>query len=687
LSARNEEHLEEVNDNDERTGATNETKETSSVMPKKRSALTTTSPIATQTAKRIKLNSTEETNTYLPEFLSRTDDKFKLTLNPLLKQEASSIDIEQLRQIALLKYQIALLKYQIAQNNLEISLWDTYLRSGTGTIELPYEQRHRRQQTTAATTTTMANLSMSPVSLSLWPDHLKTKIIESSHQKNTKIPKLTDLNQVTDSMCHGYVHEKLSQYFDEIEVYLKKLEEQKSQLINGLPREIEEAIDQFIEEHALTFEQIPIDGLIASAKYHYVDRSFELEFLQENPRDYHLELFEKLSRGRYLNDTAKLNVTILKERLVHNHLPSTFTSIEIPLPIPLTAIENNEIRQRLSERYDKILQETKSKMMLMYIAVQEAQAEGYQQIYDRDHAESENLTSTESYKRLTPTLQLSFQSFKLHVSIKNEFFRQNSDGQTLDCIRRSDHSKMYHTGGCTPILYQNTLHRLSEQKQVMFLNRGPAYVSPCQLHTLSYSTNTRNSLQQILQKQMAPLRRQITKLFREYPIAISRETLFDDTIQTLFTNSFSTAVPPKLKQRAEEEKQLIQSIRHYLKQNRLILRRTADDCNTYYIGSLEDFHSKSQQYIENSTNYEIHGGIHEDNDEQKQLDDILQSIDFSLNNLKERKLITEEQVLKLSLRHRKDIQLPALYFLPNMEHDRITLSGKFVQLIYRYVVE
>ena len=223
--------------------------------------------------------------------------------------------------------------------------------------------------------------------------------------------------------------------------------------------------------------------------------------------------------------------------------------------------------------------------------------------------------------------------------------------------------------GCMPSIYQNTIHRLLDQKQFLFLNRGPTYVSPCQLHTLSYSTNATNSLDQLLQKQLGPLRRQIAKLFREYPIDLSRRKIFQDTIQTLFNNLFSIPIPPKIKQRASEEKQLILSIRHYLKQNRLILRRTADDYNTYYLGSLDDFNSRSQEYLENSTNYEIHGVLDENNNEQQQLDAILQSIDSSLNTLKERKLITEEHIKKLSLHQQKKVQIPTLYFLPNIEHD------------------
>ena len=62
------------------------------------------------------------------------------------------------------------------------------------------------------------------------------------------------------------------------------------------------------------------------------------------------------------------------------------------------------------------------------------------------------------------------------------------------------------------------VHQLTYQ-QIKFLNRGPTYVPPCQIHILSKSSLT---LAEIVAKQMAPLPRGLTKLLTKYPVDLSR---------------------------------------------------------------------------------------------------------------------------------------------------------------------
>ncbi|CAF4937452.1 unnamed protein product, partial [Rotaria socialis] len=77
-------------------------------------------------------------------------------------------------------------------------------------------------------------------------------------------------------------------------------------------------------------------------------------------------------------------------------------------------------------------------------------------------------------------------------------------------------------------------HLTDEQRN--FLNRGPTYVPPCQIHILSKSSLT--TLAEILTKKMAPLRRDLTALFTKYPVDLSRRINFEKEIQQLFHESF-----------------------------------------------------------------------------------------------------------------------------------------------------
>jgi hypothetical protein len=198
-----------------------------------------------------------------------------------------------------------------------------------------------------------------------------------------------------------------------------------------------------------------------------------------------------------------------------------------------------------------------------------------------------------------------------------------------------------------------------------FLHRGPSYVPPCQLHLPS----AHRSLDQLLVEQMAPLRRQLTRVFTKYPVDLSRRMNFEREVQHLFQQSFSVAVPPVLKQRVIDENQLMHSIRDQLRDDQLVLRRMANESNTYYVGDIDNFHRQSQQHLQTSNYYELIGPIDDSHSKEHHLKDIVQSIDQDLEKLCQKKLIQQEHLTKLKVSQRTNIELPSLYFLPHLHRE------------------
>ena len=78
-------------------------------------------------------------------------------------------------------------------------------------------------------------------------------------------------------------------------------------------------------------------------------------------------------------ETAKMEVVILKQRLAHKHSPSSFELLRIPSPIRLDNLQDEHIRQRLTQQCTQLFERTKSEMMSIYIKTAEARHEEYRQ--------------------------------------------------------------------------------------------------------------------------------------------------------------------------------------------------------------------------------------------------------------------------------------------------------------------
>lgn len=329
-------------------------KKRASITPSTSASEMTTS--TTTPAKKTKLtdDTQEQADEDLPRFLSHTNDIFQETLKPLLIPNtigAYHNNIEHLRKIALLKFTIAL-------NNLDISLWTAYLKSGTGEI---LEQSNEQ----TATTATVARR----LKLRHWPSDLKDKMVQSG------FIRADGQQRITDDDCQSFIEKKLHRYREKTFDHQNEIKKLKGKLTNLFTSEIERTIDQFVDQYGTSFHRVPIKGLIAAIEYEYQDKLFEFEFYEEDPRDRQLETFQKLSQLKYEKENLKMNVAVLKQRLVYNHLPSSFDSLHIPEPISLHDIESRAVRQRLSEQYHKVLQRTKSDMLHVYISTEQAKAE------------------------------------------------------------------------------------------------------------------------------------------------------------------------------------------------------------------------------------------------------------------------------------------------------------------------
>lgn len=151
--------------------------------------------------------------------------------------------------------------------------------------------------------------------------------------------------------------------------------------------------------------------------------------------------------------------------------------------------------------------------------------------------------------------------------------------------------------------------------------------------------------------------------FSKHLLHLAQRINFEKQIKNEFQNSFSIPIPPAILERAQYEKKLVQSIRRQLKKDRLILRRTADQNNVYYLGQIDEFEHHAHEYMQKTTSYERIQIDDQNNSFDEQLAEIIKSIDSIIENLHQIKRIKKDRLAKIRVKKSK-VELPYLYFLP-----------------------
>ena len=217
-------------------------------------------------------------------------------------------------------------------------------------------------------------------------------------------------------------------------------------------------------------------------------------------------------------------------------------------------------------------------------------------------------------------------------------------------------------------LILDTKHQFTNE-QLSLLNRGPTYVPLCQM----YISSSYPSMDDVIRQQYAPLKHQLASLFLKNRINLALSMEIQQKLFDRFKNLFSISIPSNLQERACYEKNLIESIHTSLNQHHLILRRTADNMNTFYVGNRRDFETKANKYLTKSDDYEIVLCIHDDmnKDQQisKEINEMVTSMNILLEKLRERKSLDKKLIDSFLLDSNK-IKLPYLYFLPDISKVR-----------------
>lgn len=243
-------------------------------------------------------------------------------------------------------------------------------------------------------------------------------------------------------------------------------------------------------------------------------------------------------------------------------------------------------------------------------------------------------------------------------------------------------------------------------EQIQLLNRGPTYRAPCQINASSSSSS---QLKEQLQQHYRSFQHDLNLVLNKFQVNPARSMFIHkeikETYMTLFSlpllassSSPSTATAAAaLHRRALYEKQVINSIRKQIQARNLILRRTADQNNVFYLGNRAIFEEKAHQWMSNTTNA-VFEECHTIDDTQLQAtQDYLMKVNKDINaefdilfpNRKTHRDVLNKIWIETTTNVITKIQLPYLYFLPHVSTEvntfEFNVDFTFLLSLYAFV--
>jgi hypothetical protein len=173
-----------------------------------------------------------------------------------------------------------------------------------------------------------------------------------------------------------------------------------------LTSELDEKIQTFVDQHGLHGLRIPNQGLIYQVEHDYRLRLFELEFEEMRASGHQRDIFNRVMQAKLQQERTRVNVDVLKQRLYYQHLPRSFQQqIQFPSQLTFDEVNSTNRRQCLRDHCDKIIERTKSELMLVYIEMAEAKMHEAQLTFDREYRGIQQKRATgQWHERLSPPM-------------------------------------------------------------------------------------------------------------------------------------------------------------------------------------------------------------------------------------------------------------------------------------------
>ncbi|CAF2819302.1 unnamed protein product [Rotaria sp. Silwood2] len=647
----------------------------STMLEKKRRCSATTSPSVT--TKKMKkhdndsdddndLNETDTKKDPIPNYLSMHQKAFVSMAQSIIK-DVQSITINDIQQLAFFIHQMHALR-------IKKQITTVYLQSVTGTLPQPECD---------LITVDRRVIPMQVKSFLLSEESLSTVATAAAAAAAAPPPPPPPPTTTTmdvyqpdqESVCEKRLNERIQELCEEIQYYEQQMIEKQNSL-TGFTLGMNEIIQIFIQEYGIKPLELKYQLKKTLITYDYELEILERKYIQEKPNEYQIQIAKRLSNTKRDVEKSKRALLELKQGVFFNKSSISFDSIPALMTTSNdTSLNNEKSRQQLFNKYENELRCRKLDLLSRQVPQAEQTYYRLQEKFDYELSSMwknhRNLVKdqgmmTSLINLLEQRLNNLTNRWRDIYNYRVDYFLQNAYDE-LDHMNNDEISEYVKIMGPSSSIIIHATHKLN-QKQLQLLSRGPSYVSPC----LMYTSLSNESMDEIVKKQFVPLKHQINNLFLKNKINLNLQMEIQKKIYDLFKNLFSKSIPSNLYQRAIYETNLIQSIQTSLKKNNLILRRTADNMNIFYLGNLQEFETKADQYLARSEDYDIVFNVNDVNNEKPlnvALNEMIESMNSLLQQLKIHRAISQDLYERFIADPNK-VKLPYLYFLPAISNEK-----------------
>ncbi|CAF1297315.1 unnamed protein product [Adineta steineri] len=496
------------------------------------------------------------------------------------------------------------------------------------------------------------------VELNLWQSYLEIGL--EQHQWPEQLIPMAKTNDF--DICHQYLITYIEDIKQQIDKQQARLTE-NSALCSILPvsvNRIDHCLKELIDSERNYLLARNKGQLIKFKDYIYEKKLYEL-ITSQCPTVDQNDLLNQLITIRLKQAEIYEEQLKLEMRILYQFLPENFNLLQSFIsPINSVSLNNEQKSIQLKNERIRIIKEAKRKWLHLFLSAYEIKLLEYDMQYQDVLKQLESIlsnnTSADNVVLLnTINEYISYHTNRMKQDISNRMssirgklirnHRHSSSAQNmisvspepyLDLVSNPFTTAEWHhlmLGPSCIRLNQNAL-RPRKQQEIQIKNEHNDILNKVQNNLIEYCHIPRTN-----------------SIFREY----------SNQILDYFHHSYLTRLSYKDRIQAQEQKQIVASIRKKIERQNLVIRVT-DKGHNFYIGTAIEFEKKTQNFFADTNAFvEL---------TENPFNEILNKVIQLLNNLHSKKLILKWQYDKM-MPDRKKVELAHLYFNPKTHKDNI----------------